>query len=473
MQQTLQTLLSVLAAVQIGDIIIALILYFIYGRRFEYLLVIFMWLGMLCFFLMDGYLGTEPTIYHIYFSYVFSGTTGIAFGEILKRLYGIKYSWHLYFLFAVICYSVSLGFALLGKGNFTFLAVLVSAGVTLPVFSATYQVLKLKDSLQFLDKFFLTVIVLWGIHFLDYPFLRPDTDITLSIFGFGLALFLTYLSSVLIPVILNRHIYNQFTSELEFQLQDQSSKLRVAQEQIIARENLANLGALSAGIAHEIKNPINIIMNSSQVLSNIIDSKNAQSEQQMKEVVEMIKRNADRADNTIKGILSQSSQGSGKLQRLSLSDILKSSYDLVSSTYKDVSIKAIFNFSQTPRFYGYEGELLRCFINIYENAFKALLEKRNNQGDFSMLIETSTNFSDDFLEVEIRDNGLGIKEEMKEKVFRPFFTTRASGEGTGLGLSMVKDIVKYHSGKVVLDSQENEFTSIEVKLYAKLEEDNK
>ncbi|MAZ49563.1 MAG: hypothetical protein CME65_13465 [Halobacteriovoraceae bacterium] len=472
MQQTLQTLLLVLAAVQVGDIVIASILYFIYGRRVEYLLVILMWLGMLLMFIMDGILGSDSSIYHIYFSYIFSGMTGITFGEILKRLYGIKYSWLLYFLVALICYALSLGLALIGNGAFVFLAALVSAGITLPVFVSVYRVIKTQKNLQFLDKFFLSVIFLWGVHFLDYPYLRPDTNISLSIFGFALALFLTYLSSVLIPVILNRHIYNQFTLDLEKQLKDQKLKLKFAQEQIIARENLANLGALSAGIAHEIKNPINIILNSSQVLSNFIEKKELQ-DGQIKDVVEMIQRNADRADNTIKGILSQSSAGSGKLQELNLSDVLKSSYDLVCSTYKEVSIKAIFNFSHTPKFFGFEGELLRCFINIYENSFQALMEKKDKVGEFSMMIETSTYYRDDFLEVVIKDNGVGINESLKDEVFKPFFTTKPSGEGTGLGLSMVIDIVKYHNGNIVVDSQDGEFTSIHIKLYGKLEEDER
>ena len=101
------------------------------------------------------------------------------------------------------------------------------------------------------------------------------------------------------------------------------------------------------------------------------------------------------------------------------------------------------------------------------------MEKKEKMGEFSMMIETSTYYRDDFLEVEIRDNGVGINESLKDEVFKPFFTTKPSGEGTGLGLSMVKDIVRYHNGDIVVDSQEGEFTSIHIKLYGKLEEEER
>ena len=471
MQQTLQTLLAVLAAIQIGDIIIATILYFIYGRRFEYLLVIIMWLGMLSFFSMDALLGHFASIYHIYFSFIFTVITALAFGEILSRLYGVTYSWILYFVFAILCYSVSLGFALLGYKDFEILAVIVSLGITIPVFVTTIKVFFRKKKLYFLDKFFLLVVFFWGVHLLDYPFLRQKEELLFSIVGFSLALFLTYFSSVLIPVILNRHIYGELTEKLTEDLDEKTHKLKLAQEQIIARENLANLGTLSAGIAHEIKNPINIILNSSKVLSEIVEGNNLNPEN-LREVVDMIERNALRADTTIKGILSQSYEGNSQLSHICPTELLRSAYDLVYSTHKNVSVKAVFNFSEIPDFYGYEGELLRCFINVYENAFKAIEEKAKKL-EYPMLIETSTSFQGDFLEVEIKDNGIGVKESLKEQIFRPFFTTRDNGEGTGLGLSMVKDIVKFHNGEIMVDSQEGEFTKVNIRLYGKLKKEEK
>lgn len=476
MQNTLTLLTTILGSIQIIDIMISLGLYFIYQKNRDYLLVAGVWFGMCLMFLTESYLGDlAPS--HIYFSYSFTGITGIFLGELVSKHYSVSYQRNNFIILLISCLLISGILNLIGVSNFTFLSFIVSVGVVSPVIYSIvltfiHHFNKKGVALYTLDYFFLFVVIVWAIHLLDYSFLRPLSDMRFSIFGYSFALGITYLTSILLPVMVNRRIYLNFSENLEISLHDKNLQLIKAQSQIIAREKLASLGALTAGIAHEIKNPLNIIQNGALLINQFVshDMKKYQEElvhkrldfgkklqsdiKRLEEIAGLIDRNAQRADNIVRNMLIQSRNGKAELKEMDINKVVLESISFVKE-----STKAKFPFDPeirpelTPIGYSkiYYDDLTRALINIIENALYALYSKHRYEIYAAKLI-VRTYLEQDFIVIEVEDNGPGISKEIITEVLNPFFTTKPTGEGTGLGLSMAFDVMKMHNGSIEIES---------------------
>jgi signal transduction histidine kinase len=249
---------------------------------------------------------------------------------------------------------------------------------------------------------------------------------------------------------------------------------------------LASLGQLTAGIAHEIKNPLNFVNNFSALSGELIDelqdtlkgiSLNDKTRAELAELTNTLRGNLDkvvqhgkRADAIVKNMLLHSREGSGEHRLVDINAIVEESLKLAYHGAR--AEKQGFNITLERSFDPAAGELdvfpqdiTRALLNLISNGFYAAV-KRNaegNGGDREPTLTAATRNLGDRVEIRIRDNGTGISPEVKEKIFNPFFTTKPAGEGTGLGLSISHDIVvKQHGGVIEVDTRPGEFTEIRV-----------
>jgi two-component system, NtrC family, sensor kinase len=273
------------------------------------------------------------------------------------------------------------------------------------------------------------------------------------------------------------------TKELAASLDD----LQKAQDRLVQTEKLASLGQLTAGIAHEIKNPLNFVNNFSALSAELIDELDetlapAPLDQKMRgdvgELTQMLKSNLEkvvqhgkRADSIVKNMLQHSREGSGEHRSADINAIVEESLNLAYHGAR--AEKADFNITLQRDFDPSVGmadvfpqEITRVLLNLISNGFYATAKREVEAGDgFEPLISAATKNLGDKVEIRIRDNGTGIPEEVKEKIFNPFFTTKPSGEGTGLGLSMSHDIiVKQHGGSIEVETEPGLFTEFRIVL---------
>jgi signal transduction histidine kinase len=273
------------------------------------------------------------------------------------------------------------------------------------------------------------------------------------------------------------------TKELSLSLED----LRTAQDRLVQTEKLASLGQLTAGIAHEIKNPLNFVNNFSALSAELVDELNdvlkptgldKRVREEIDELTHMLKGNLEkvvqhgkRADSIVKNMLLHSREGSGEHRPADINAIVEESLNLAYHGAR--AEKSGFNITLKRELDPaagmidlYPQEITRVFLNLISNGFYAAT-KRKEAGDegFEPTLSASTKNLGNKVEIRIRDNGTGIPAEVKEKMFNPFFTTKPAGEGTGLGLSMSHDIiVKQHGGKIDVDTEPGAFTEFIITL---------
>jgi signal transduction histidine kinase len=273
------------------------------------------------------------------------------------------------------------------------------------------------------------------------------------------------------------------TEELSRSLDD----LRTAQDRLVQTEKLASLGQLTAGIAHEIKNPLNFVNNFSALSAELIDEMNDvlkdikiddKTREEVDELTHMLKGNLEkvvqhgkRADSIVKNMLLHSREGSGERRQADINAIVEESLNLAYHGAR--AEKNGFNITLKRNLDPdagavdlYPQEITRVFLNLISNGFYAATKrKESSNGDFEPTLSATTRSLGNRVEIRIRDNGTGIPQEVKEKMFNPFFTTKPAGEGTGLGLSMSHDIVvKQHGGKIDVDTEPGAFTEFIITL---------
>ena len=272
------------------------------------------------------------------------------------------------------------------------------------------------------------------------------------------------------------------TRELAASLED----LRTAQDRLVQTEKLASLGQLTAGIAHEIKNPLNFVNNFSGISAEMIDElqevlsglsidKKARGEiteltDTLRGNLEKIVQHGKRADSIVKNMLLHSRAGSSDHRPVDINAVVEESLNLAYHGAR--AEKQGFNITLERSFDPSAGEvdvfpqeITRVLLNLISNGFYAATKRRgqpNADGHEPTLAAATKNLGDR-VEIRICDNGIGIPPEVKDKMFNPFFTTKPAGEGTGLGLSISHDIiVKQHAGLIEVDTQPGEFTEFKI-----------
>jgi GAF domain-containing protein len=290
-----------------------------------------------------------------------------------------------------------------------------------------------------------------------------------------------------VVAIQNARLYENVetrTRELAKSLED----LRTTQDRLVQTQKLASLGQLTAGIAHEIKNPLNFVNNFSELSAELIDelqdtlkgiSLNDKARAEIRELTDTLKGNLDkvvqhgkRADTIVKNMLLHSREGSGEHRVVDINALVEESLNL--AWHGARAEKQGFNITLERSFDPAAGEadvfpqdITRVLLNLISNGFYAAAKRKSESDgeDYESILAASTKNLGDRVEITIRDNGTGIAPDVKDKMFNPFFTTKPAGEGTGLGLSISHDIiVKQHGGSIDVDTMPGEFTVFRITL---------
>ncbi|WP_373400695.1 sensor histidine kinase [Algoriphagus halophilus] len=256
-------------------------------------------------------------------------------------------------------------------------------------------------------------------------------------------------------------------------------KLKSTQAQLIQSEKMASLGELTAGIAHEIQNPLNFVNNFSEVSEEMVDEMKEELEkgdyEEAKSIGEEIKQNLSRirlhgkrADSIVKGMLEHSRSNAREKVPTDLNllanEFLRLSYHGIRA--KDKAFNADFELEldeELPKVTVVPQDIGRVILNMVNNAFYTVNEKsKTGIPDYHPMVRVKTKKTNNGIELCIQDNGSGIPESIKDKVFQPFFTTKPTGSGTGLGLSLSYDIIKAHNGELKVESKEGEGTEFTI-----------
>jgi signal transduction histidine kinase len=272
------------------------------------------------------------------------------------------------------------------------------------------------------------------------------------------------------------------TRELAKSLED----LRTTQDRLVQTQKLASLGQLTAGIAHEIKNPLNFVNNFSGVSAELIDElrdtldrvkADEKTRAEITELTNTLRDNLDkivqhgkRADAIVKNMLLHSREGSGEHRPVDVNALIEESLNLAyhGARAESQSFKINMERSFDPaagQVEVYPQEITRALLNLISNGFYAATKRKgqSNSDTYEPTLTAATKDLGDKVEIRIRDNGTGVLPEVKEKMFNPFFTTKPAGEGTGLGLSITHDIiVKQHAGSIEVDTEPGEFTEFKI-----------
>ena len=281
-------------------------------------------------------------------------------------------------------------------------------------------------------------------------------------------------------------LIEQQKTELERQVESRTSELKqsleelkTTQSQLIQSEKMASLGELTAGIAHEIQNPLNFVNNFSEVSMELIEEvksekakiKSERNEELENELLDDISQNLQkishhgkRADSIVKGMLQHSRASSNIKEPTDINKLadeyFRLAYHGLRAKDKSFNAEMVINFDTAlPLVAMVPQDIGRVMLNLFTNAFYATQQRLKADKDFKPEVKLSTLKNGDFIEIKVWDNGTGIPDSVKGKILQPFFTTKPTGEGTGLGLSLSYDIVvKGHEGKIEINSKEGEYT---------------
>lgn len=291
----------------------------------------------------------------------------------------------------------------------------------------------------------------------------------------GALLFALILSFILFRNSKNRKKANTILIEQKEKVQETLEELKVTQSQLVQSEKMASLGELTAGIAHEIQNPLNFVNNFSEVSTELIDEmlvelKAGKTEDAMeiatdiKENQERINHHGKRAGSIVQGMLQHSRSSSGEKVATDINalcdEYLRLSYHGLRAKDKSFNANLVTELEEgLPKLEVIPQDFGRVLLNLINNAFYAVKEKSESGIDnFEPEVKVKTRLLKNQIEIKVSDNGNGVPEAVKEKIFQPFFTTKPSGKGTGLGLSLSYDIVKAHGGELKVETKQNRGT---------------
>ncbi len=293
---------------------------------------------------------------------------------------------------------------------------------------------------------------------------------TALIIGLGLTLILAI---VAFGAFRSKQKANAVLKQQKEEIQTTLSKLEAMQKQLIQSEKMASLGELTAGIAHEIQNPLNFVNNFSDVNAELIDEMHVEIEKgnikdvkaiasDIRDNQEKITHHGKRADAIVKGMLQHSRSSTGIKEPTAINNLadeyLRLAYHGLRAKDKSFNATMKTDFDESAGMINIiPQDIGRAILNLITNAFYAVTEKKKQSGEeYEPIVLVNTKKLNNQVEVRIKDNGNGIPQRIVDKIFQPFFTTKPTGQGTGLGLSLSYDIIKAHGGELKVETREGE-----------------
>ncbi len=332
----------------------------------------------------------------------------------------------------------------------------------------------------------LTILITLGFYFYEKEIkVLPIAIDKTKVFEY----YLTSIVGEFISIFILIMIFHNFKNRAVNSLIEINENLKKTQAQLIQSEKLASLGELTAGIAHEIQNPLNFVNNFSEVSNELIQELkveklkvNSERDEKLEDELlndissnlEKINHHGKRAGDIVKGMLQHSRTSSGVKEPTDINALCDEYLRLSYHGYraKDKSFNAKFETefdASLPKVNVVPHDIGRVVLNLINNAFYAVSEKqkeesRKTDSNYEPTVLVTTKSLGNKIEICVKDNGNGIPENIKEKIFQPFFTTKPTGQGTGLGLSLSYDIVKAHGGEIKVETKENEGTAFTIQI---------
>jgi signal transduction histidine kinase len=271
------------------------------------------------------------------------------------------------------------------------------------------------------------------------------------------------------------------TEEQKLKAESALQRLQATQQQLIQSEKMASLGELTAGIAHEIQNPLNFVNNFSDVNTELIEEAEQELDKgnvgeaklvlaDLHENEQKINHHGKRADAIVKGMLEHSRTSKGEKHPTDINGLadeyLRLSYHGLRAKDKEFNVDFKTDFDESiGRIEVVPQDIGRVLLNLFNNAFYATNEKKQQlNGTFKPLVTVTTKRTRDKVEIVVKDNGSGMRKSVVDKIFQPFFTTKPTGQGTGLGLSLSYDVIKAHGGEIKVESKEGEGSTFIIQL---------
>ncbi|MFB6341604.1 sensor histidine kinase [Saccharicrinis sp. FJH62] len=374
------------------------------------------------------------------------------------------------------------------NGGFDQSSVVVLAAMLSPLGALMFHTPKTARLFFF---FFLAVVLISTLVDIFYPLQRIEipNQIRMVFYFFNIAIITSISFFLLLKFVSDNERFKSMLKLKNRELTDEKIKvekalndLQLTQKQLIHNEKMASLGELTAGIAHEIQNPLNFVNNFSEVSHELIDELKEEmkkgNQKAINEILqditgnlEKISHHGKRADDIVKGMLQHSKTNTGQKERTDINglagEFMRLSYHGLKA--KDKMFTAEFNLElekNLPKVDVIAQEFGRVLLNLINNAFYAVTDRAKvEDNSYRPTVWISTKKEKDKIKIIVRDNGTGIPDSVKDKIFQPFFTTKPAGQGTGLGLSMSYDIIsKGHGGSLECKSKQGEGTEFIVSL---------
>jgi len=311
---------------------------------------------------------------------------------------------------------------------------------------------------------------------------KQQYDTRVKMYGLitGLIVFLT-LALILFRNNKHKQKANTILQSQKQEIEDTLIELKATQKQLIQSEKMASLGELTAGIAHEIQNPLNFVNNFSEVNTELIDELQQEMDKgnlaeastisnDIKENEQKINHHGKRADAIVKGMLQHSRNNNGVKEPTDINaladEYLRLAYHGLRAKDKSFNATMKTDFDKTVGTVNIiPQDIGRVILNLITNAFYAVAEKKHQHPEvYEPTVSVSTKRLNGNVEIKVSDNGSGIPQNVLDKIFQPFFTTKPSGQGTGLGLSMSYDIIKVHGGELKVETKESEGSTFTIQL---------
>ncbi|MGE3262286.1 MAG: sensor histidine kinase [Bacteriovoracia bacterium] len=441
----LNALLAVYGALALVDILFMTVLHFFHDRRGYYKTAAGIWVGTFLSYAADGFISEQPGgLYHI-FGFPFLAITSFSLARLTSDLYGFRFPYKKLFAFFALAWISGVSLHYIFRAGFAIESLAICIGIVAPMLLAAGKLLSSPKKLNVIDKIFGVSILVQGLHILDYPFLRNIPEA--AVFGFSFGLLLVYVISVVIPVVINKRIHEDLNHSLEEKVKERTAELLEAKAHLLNSARMAALGEMAGGVAHEINNPLAIIKMVSATMTESLGQK-APDRKELRHHADMIEQTTNRIAKIVHGLRTFSREGSNDLfEEVPLEQVIGDTIGLCQERFRSHAIRLIVD--QVPKQLSFEGRatnISQVLLNLLNNAHDAIISLPEKWIHISVREEGS------WLEVQVTDSGKGIPTEVREKIFRPFFTTKEVGKGTGLGLSVSLGIVKAHRGELTIDA---------------------
>lgn len=255
---------------------------------------------------------------------------------------------------------------------------------------------------------------------------------------------------------------NQFTESLETKIRERTDQLKIAHQKLLQSDRLASLGQLSASVAHEINNPVSGVLNLSMLMQRIMKDEGVPKErvEEFRKYLTQVVNETARVGRIVQDLLTFSRRSKPYRSRVDFNSIIRTTLNLLDHKIKLLGVQINYDLqNDLPSVHCDSSQMQQVVINLVMNAAEAAQSK---SGNGLIRVSTQVDSNKDFLRFEVSDNGCGISTEHLEKIFSPFFTTKAEGKGIGLGLAVVYGIIKAHNGEIDLHSRLDEGTTFTV-----------